>query len=153
MRAKETSLAREESHSRRLRQVVARVRIHSLFCNRAKAGQHNLHMPHMIPRTQTRTQASPRASGITTKAGNLASVAFSLVRHLGGSQFKARRTAARVSIPKDMISIAHTHRPWNSLESRWRGTEDSSRAQARERPSEPFELSKTTNEYIEFCYK
>ena len=45
---------------------------------------------------------------------NMASADFALVRHLGDSQFKARQTAARMSIPKDMISITHMHRPWNS---------------------------------------
>ena len=54
----------------------------------------------------------------------MASADFSLVRHLGGSQFKARRTEARVSIPKDMIRITHKHRPGIHLESRWRGIED-----------------------------
>ena len=50
----------------------------------------------MIPRMYTRTQASPRASGITT---NVRLQLFRLLGILGDvSQFKATRTAARVDI-------------------------------------------------------
>ena len=111
---------------RGVRQDVGRVRIHSLFCNRAKPGQHTIFTGRTCFHACTRApkQASPRASGITTteraalaqqaspRASGItttdrAALAHVRPRHVVGSNIKARRRTED-NMHVKTYSLSHT---------------------------------------------
>ena len=96
--------------ARGVRQDVGRVRIHSLFCNRAKPGQHTIFTGRTCFHACTRApkQASPRASGITTTSDVTKQLnAHVRPRHVVGSHIKARRRTED-NMHVKTYSLSHT---------------------------------------------